>query len=67
MADEMARRLARERPNGVKEQVERAFSLAYGRNPTEDEWSASTAFVAAHGLPAFCRVLLNANGFLYVN
>ena len=67
MADEMARRLERERPNGVQEQVERAFSLAYGRNPTVDEWNASTAFVAAHGLPAFCRVLLNANGFLYVN
>ena len=67
MADEMAKRLERERPNGVQEQVERAFSLAYGRNPTADEWNASTAFVAAHGLPAFCRVLLNSNGFLYVN
>jgi hypothetical protein len=67
MADGLADRLARERPREVNEQVNLAFELATGRPATADELTASSAFVAAHGLPAFCRVLLNTNGFLYVN
>jgi hypothetical protein len=67
MAEALAERLARERPNDRSQQVVRAFQLAYGRDATADELQVSTAFVGQHGLDAFCRVLLNANGFLYVN
>jgi hypothetical protein len=67
MADALAERLERTRPNDLSQQVALAFALVYGRDPGMDERSASTAFVEVHGLPAFCRVLLNTNGFLYVN
>ncbi|MDX1948689.1 MAG: DUF1553 domain-containing protein [Pirellulaceae bacterium] len=67
MADNMAERLAKERPGNATRQVIRAFELACGREPTEAERQISIDFVSAHGLAPFCRVLLNTNGFLYVN
>ena len=67
MADHFAERLARERPAAAKAQVQRAFELAYGEAVSEPELRAAQQFVATHGLAAFCRVLLNTNGFLYVN
>jgi hypothetical protein len=67
MADHFAQRLARERPNNTAAQVKLAFELAYGRTPSEVEQKESLAFIAEHTLPAFCRVLFNSNGFLYVN
>jgi hypothetical protein len=67
MADALAERLERERPDNRQEQLARAFELAYGRPATADELAASSEFARQHGLAAFCRVLLNANGFLYVN
>ena len=67
MADALAERLQHERPDGPREHLERAFVLAYGRGPNAEEASASAAFVSEHGLPAFCRVLFNSNGFLYVH
>ena len=67
MADGVAERVGRERPADVRKQVELAFELTCGRLPTDDELDVSNRFVEQHGLPAFCRVLLNTNGFLYVN
>jgi len=67
MADHFAERLTRERPTGVKQQVGRAFELAFGRSPSVEELRESVGFVSEHGLAAFCRVLFNSNGFLYVN
>jgi hypothetical protein len=67
MADCFAERLTREKPGDAAAQVKRAFELAYGRAATEAELTESEAFIAEHGLGAFCRVLFNSNGFLYVN
>jgi len=67
IADALAERLERERAASVKEQVVRAFALTYGRESNAEELATSAAFVEQHGLAAFCRVLLNSNGFLYVN
>jgi hypothetical protein len=67
MADHFAERLKRERPAGMEQQVERAFELAFGRPARGDELQESVVFAREHGLAAFCRVLFNANGFLYVN
>jgi Protein of unknown function (DUF1553)/Protein of unknown function (DUF1549)/F5/8 type C domain len=47
--------------------VRRAFALAFQRPPSDRELSAAVALVKAHGLPALCRALLNANEFLYVD
>ncbi|HEY4261373.1 MAG TPA: DUF1553 domain-containing protein, partial [Schlesneria sp.] len=61
-----ATRLEHEAGPTVTKQVERAFSLAFLRNPTDEEQAASAEFIAQHGLPAFCRAMLNANEFLFV-
>jgi hypothetical protein len=67
MADHFAERVTKERPEGIEPQTARALELAYGRPPTEREAAAAVDFAKQHGLPAFCRVLLNTNGFLYVD
>jgi len=67
MADALASRLCREAPDSERQQIRRAFELTYGRPPADDELTSSSVFVNQCGLAAFCRVLLNANGFLYVH
>ncbi len=51
---------------GVPERIGRAYELAYQRRPTPAEAEAAAKLVAAHGLPALCRALLNANELLYL-
>jgi hypothetical protein len=67
MADHFAERVQKDRPDNVDQQIARAFELAYGRAASEREATAAADFVGQHGLSAFCRVLLNSNGFLYVD
>jgi hypothetical protein len=67
MADAFAKRLEREAGQGRAEQIQRAFVLATGREADWHQLAASMTFADKHGLPPFCRVLLNSNGFLYVD
>ncbi|MGD9724091.1 MAG: DUF1553 domain-containing protein [Pirellulales bacterium] len=62
-----AARLAREAGHDTAHQVARGFSLAFGRAPADEELRAARHLVEQHGLVIFCRALLNANEFLYVN
>ena len=48
-------------------QVTRAFQLAFGRKPTDTEATAAESLVRSRGLPQLCRMLLNANEFVYVD
>ncbi|MDB4731782.1 DUF1553 domain-containing protein [bacterium] len=48
------------------EQIKLAFRLCFNREPTSQEMSASSTFVNSEGIPLFCRALLNANEFLFV-
>jgi hypothetical protein len=48
-------------------QVQRAFSLAYAREASADEIQAGVKLIKAHGLRAFCRVLLNSNELINLN
>jgi hypothetical protein len=48
-------------------QVRRAVELAWCRRPSDEELVMYEGFVSSHGLPAFCRVLINSNEFLYVD
>jgi hypothetical protein len=48
-------------------QVVRGFRLAFQREPTPTERTASLRLVRDHGLSAFCRALFNANEFLFVD
>ena len=43
-----------------------AFALAFGRTPTKAESDAALSLILSHGLPAFCRALLNANEFAFI-
>jgi hypothetical protein len=63
-SDRMAERLQREAP-GVEAQVSRAYSLLYGRAPSEKELRAGVAFIGRYSLAAYARVLFNTNEFLY--
>ncbi|MEI7820542.1 MAG: DUF1553 domain-containing protein [Verrucomicrobiota bacterium] len=47
--------------------ITRAFSLAFQREPTAAEARAAATLVAAQGLFALCRALMNANEFLYLD
>jgi hypothetical protein len=62
-----ADRVRAESSAGAAAQVARAFALAFGRSPTADEAAAGVELIKKHGLPQFCRMLLNANEFVYVD
>jgi mono/diheme cytochrome c family protein len=65
-AEALAERLAREAGAGALAQVERAFALAFGRAPDDEERQAAEELIAAHGLAAFCRSVLNANELVFI-
>jgi hypothetical protein len=67
MGRALASRLVREAGTAdTAAQVRRAFALAFGREPDLEEQQAAAALIAKHGLPAFCRALLNANELIYL-
>jgi hypothetical protein len=47
--------------------VEDAYRLAYQRDPTPQEREHARAFVAAHGLDAFCRAMLNSSEMITID
>ncbi len=63
----LAERLTREAGEDREGQIRRAFWLAFGRAPENDELASARALIDAQGLLVFCRALYNANEFLYVN
>ena len=66
-AERFASRVSREAGADPQQQVARAISLAFGREPTAAELAAGSELVASHGLPLLCRSLYNASEFLYVD
>jgi hypothetical protein len=67
-----ARRIRQEAGPDVREQIERAFLIAFGRPPGTAELQDVLAFVEAgsgkpDSLVGLCRILLNANEFIYVD
>ena len=65
-AELFAARLKREAGEKTEAQVERAFQLALGRKPADEERPGAIALVKQHGLATLCRSLLNASEFLFV-
>lgn len=63
-ATEFARRL--DGVPSVDEQVSLAFEIAFGRLPTSEERSKMSDYVGKHGWANGCRVLFNANEFVFV-
>ena len=48
-------------------QAELAFALAFSRLPDAEEKSAAAALITKRGLPELCRMLFNANEFVFVD
>jgi mono/diheme cytochrome c family protein len=48
-------------------QVEAGYLLAFGRPPTGEERAALAAYAGKHGLANACRLLFNANEFLFID
>jgi hypothetical protein len=48
-------------------QIDAAYRLAFGRPPTAEEREALVAYAQKHGLANACRVLFNANEFIFVD
>lgn len=65
-AASFAKRVRDEAGPDPKAQVERAFLLAFGRHPAEGEAKALGGLAEKHGLEQVCRVLFNANEFVFV-
>ncbi|MCA9267447.1 MAG: DUF1553 domain-containing protein, partial [Planctomycetales bacterium] len=65
-AERFADRLAAEYPAEPAAQIDRAFWLAFGRAPDDEERQASLAIVDRYGLAAFCRAIYNASEFVYI-
>lgn len=66
-ANLFAARLEKEAGDNARLQVRRAFSLVFQREPDRHELSAAAKLVREQGLSIFCRALLNANEFTYLD
>jgi Protein of unknown function (DUF1553) len=62
----LAERLQHDAGPDKTAQVCRAFALAFSREASADETDAAVQLIATHGLPAFCRAILNASEFVTV-
>ena len=62
-----AERVKSEAGPAPKPLVHRAFLLAFGRGPSPTEGTAAETLVQSRGLTQLCRMLLNANEFVYVD
>jgi len=65
-AELFAKRLQKEAGDQPKGQVRRGFQLVFNREPEPDEVSTCETLIKEHGLATFCRVLLNADEFLFI-
>jgi hypothetical protein len=65
-AEFFAERAKKENPE-VEKQIEFAYQLALGRLPTNLERAALSGYARRHGLANACRLLLNANEFVFVD
>jgi hypothetical protein len=48
-------------------QIEAAYQLLFSRQPTESEREVLVEYTRAHGLASACRLLFNANEFVFVD
>jgi hypothetical protein len=63
----MAERVASESDATSDRRIQRAFQLAYARNPSPEEMTAARLLHQQRDLAELCRALLNSNEFHYVD
>lgn len=66
MSNALAQRLEKEHAGDVARQVQEAWRLCCGREPTKAEADACREHVGQQGLRSFCRVMLNTSEMIYV-
>ena len=66
LSKRFAKRIAEEAGEKPSKQIDRAYAWIFGRSPRKEETKETLAYLDEHGLPALCRVLLNANEFLFL-
>ncbi len=66
-ANHLADRITRETGPSAEKQIDRAFALTLARSPSRTEKSAALRLVQREGLFHLCRMLYNANEFVYVD
>jgi hypothetical protein len=64
--EHFALRLERE-GKSLGDQIDRAYQLTMGREPTASERAKLTAHARKHGLASACRILFNSNEFMFVD
>lgn len=67
LAGDLAKRLVREVGTNPEQLTERAYLLAVGRMPTDDEKKLAVEFIENQPLKEFALAIFNLNSFLYVN
>ncbi len=65
-AENFAERVRKSSPDAAG-QVDAAYRFAFGRPPTNEEVQAMTDYIRRHGLANACRLLFNANEFVFVD
>ncbi|MBM3838028.1 MAG: DUF1553 domain-containing protein [Verrucomicrobia bacterium] len=53
--------------DSLRERIELAYELAFGRESSAAEATALTNYARKHGLANVCRLILNSNEFMFVN
>ncbi len=66
LARNFAERIQSEVGDQPRDQIRRAWSLAFGRAPTSEELSETESLVREHGLFTLGRVIFNSNEFLFM-
>jgi len=62
----MADRLHQEAGTNVDQQIQRAWNLAFGRDPENEELMEARDVVHRQGLSMLCRIIMNSNEFLFM-
>ncbi|QDS89375.1 Planctomycete cytochrome C [Rosistilla ulvae] len=65
-SEALAARAAADVGGDVRDQIRHLYRLTLGRDPERDELDSAEALVGQHGLPTLCRVIYNANEFLFM-
>jgi hypothetical protein len=66
MAQALSLRLQSETGGDPEAAVRRAYAMCFSRDPADEEFEQCCRLVRTHGLPAFCRVLLNTSELISV-
>jgi hypothetical protein len=66
-ADHLKQRIENESTSIRESHIRRAFQLTLLRDPNDAELAAATRLVSDQGLFALCRMLINANEFIYLD